>query len=198
MDRRTEIIYATLELASENGLGTVSMKQIADKVGITKASLYNHFASRDEIVDAMYETLREQAKNKAGVGGLDFDQLNENVPLNVILTGMIDSYRKMTTSEEMLRFYKIIMSERSINPAAAEIMAKETKTMVNATKALFYALQVKNIANFGNVDSAAISFTMAVHSIIDYECDLIHAGMKKDKSMMTDFIEEFSRVYSAK
>ena len=49
-DRKNEIIKATLELAAESGLGTVSMQQIASKVGITKASLYNHFSSRDEIV----------------------------------------------------------------------------------------------------------------------------------------------------
>ena len=46
-DRRNEIVFATLELAAENGLGSVSMQQIANKIGITKASLYNHFSSRD-------------------------------------------------------------------------------------------------------------------------------------------------------
>ncbi len=35
--RREEIVLATLELASENGLRSVSMQQIADRVGITKA-----------------------------------------------------------------------------------------------------------------------------------------------------------------
>ena len=64
-DRKEEIIAATLELAAENGLGTISMQQIADKVGITKASLYNHFASRDEIVDAMYAWLRNASREKA-------------------------------------------------------------------------------------------------------------------------------------
>ena len=59
MDRKSEIIYAALELASEKGLGTISMQQIADKVGITKASLYNHYSSKDEIVNAMYHYLRD-------------------------------------------------------------------------------------------------------------------------------------------
>ncbi|MBR0146204.1 MAG: hypothetical protein IJM25_06020 [Eubacterium sp.] len=58
------------------------------------------------------------------------------------------------------------MSERAINPAAAEIMVKETQTMIHATKTLFYALQVKGIADFADVDAAAFSFAMTVHSII--------------------------------
>ena len=36
MNRKEEIIYATLELASEYGLKSVSLSQIADKIGIRK------------------------------------------------------------------------------------------------------------------------------------------------------------------
>ena len=61
-NRKNEIVYATLDLAAEKGLGTVSMQQIATKVGITKASLYNHFSSKEEIVEAMYEILRKTSR----------------------------------------------------------------------------------------------------------------------------------------
>ena len=107
----------------------------------------------------------------------------------------LDNYRKIVKDPQMYLFYKVIMSERSINSSAAEIMVRETKTMINATKALFYALQVKGIADFENVDSAAVSFAMAVNSLLDYECDLDNAGMKKDEKMMQDFIDEFCRIY---
>ena len=62
MNRKEEIIYATLELASLNGLKSVSMSQIADKVGIKAPSLYNHFASKDEIIQEMYSVLRRNAQ----------------------------------------------------------------------------------------------------------------------------------------
>lgn len=196
-DRKEEIINATLELAAENGLGTVSMQQIADRVGITKASLYNHFSSRDEIVDAMYERLREASRMKAEAGRTDYDRLTADLSLKDILTGAVRSYMSMVNDPRMLLFYRIIMSERTISGAAAEIMAKETQTMINATQSLFYALQVKGLADFGTVDAAAFSFAMAVHAIIEYQFDLEQAGMKKTGDMMEDFIEEFSRLYSA-
>ncbi len=211
-NRREEIIYATLELASENSLGSVSMQQIAGKVGITKASLYNHFSSKEEIVEAMYEVLRSASKQKTQAAPLDYDRLTPDVPLQVILNGAVGSYRNMVNDPEMYRFYKVIMSERAINPAAAEIMVKETQTMIHATKTLFYALQVKGIANFENVDAAAFSFAMTVHSIIDYECDLMHMGQSEEpdegkggknkkgqqdkKDMMQDYINEFCRIYA--
>ncbi len=197
-NRKEEIVYATLDLAAENGLGSVSMQQIANKVGITKASLYNHFSSKEEIVTAMYEILRSASRRKNLVAPLDYDRLTPDIPLSVILTGAIDTYRKMVNDPEMFRFYKVIMSERAINPAAAEIMVKETETMIHATKTLFYALQVKGIAFFENVDTAAFSFAMTVHSIIDYECDRKQMGMESDQELMEDYIREFCRLYAAK
>ena len=207
-NRKEEIVYATLDLAAENGLGTVSMQQIATKVGITKASLYNHFSSKEEIVAAMYEILRTASKEKTATGPLDYDRLTPEIPLAAILTGAVGSYRNLVNDPEMYRFYKVIMSERAINPAAAEIMVKETETMIHATKTLFYALQVKGIASFENVDAAAFSFAMTVHSIIDYECDLMHVASSKETEstdqeknkpdMMQEFIHEFCRIYGRK
>lgn len=195
MDRKSEIISAVMELASQKGLGSVSMQQIADRVGITKASLYNHFSSKDEIVEEMYHCLRDNAKKSIGIESFDVDKMIGDRSLNEILFETADSYRRMCMDPQMLMFYKIIMSERSINRSAAEIMVSETKMMINATKMLFYALHVKEKALFENVDTAAFSFAMAVHSIIDYECDLIHSGSEKDQDMLRRYIDEFCRKY---
>lgn len=197
MDRKSEIIAAVMELASENGLGSVSMQQIADKVGITKASLYNHYSSKDEIVEAMYHQLRDNTKKNVGMGTFDVDRLMENRSMREILSETAASYRRMCMEPQMLMFYKIIMSERAINKSAAEIMVSETKTMINATKMLFYALQAKGKAHFPNADAAAFSFAMAVHAILDYECDLMHSGAGSETDMLQDYVDEFCEQYGA-
>ena len=74
-NRREEILMAALELAAEKGLGNVSLHMIANKVGIKKPSLYNHFASKEELVEAMYEFLREQAKANANIPAVDYSAL---------------------------------------------------------------------------------------------------------------------------
>lgn len=205
MDRKLEIIKATLELASENGLAAVSMNQIAEKLGISKQALYKHFASREEIIMTMYSFLREQAKQNISSGEINFDILSDKISLEKILTQMVDGYRSLCTNPDMFKFYKIIMSQRTIDVAATEIMVMETKAMIDATKKLFYALQVKHIADFPDADAAAISFAMSVHSIIDLECDLNQlknakndAGKGIDKNMMKNFISEFCRLYGTK
>ena len=75
MDRKEEIIIVTLKLASQIGLSNVSMEQIAKQVGIKKPSLYNHFKSKDEIIDAMYEYLREKSKNSLSISNVDYSLL---------------------------------------------------------------------------------------------------------------------------
>lgn len=205
MDRKSEIIKATLELASEYGLAAVSMNQIAEKLGISKPALYKHFESREEIIKTMYSFLREQAKQSITAGEMNLDLLSDKVPLEKILTQMVNAYRNICTNPEMFQFYKIIMSQRTIDIAATEIMVMETKAMIDATKKLFYALQVKGLADFPDADTAALSFAMSVHSIIDLECDLNQlknanndAGKSIDKNMMKNFISEFCRLYGVK
>ena len=197
-DRRNEIVFATLELAAENGLVSVSMQQIANKIGITKASLYNHFSSRDEIVEAMYETIRQASKQKVVRTNIDYDALAKSGTFNEVMMKAVSSYRAIVQEPQMFLFYKLIMAERSINPAAAEIMVKETKTMIDATKALFRSLEANGKAEFMNLDSAAFSFSMAIHSIIDYGFDLENAGVGSNDDMLNGYIEEFCRLYGRK
>ena len=195
MDRRAEIIYATLELAAENGLRAVSMQQIADRVGIKKASVYNHFSSRDEIIEAMYSFLRERSKAGLSSGGLDLEELFSGRTLKEILMLTVGNYKKMSTSPEMLTFYKIIMSERSLDKSAAEIMAAETERMAGATTMLFYALQAKGFVDIKNIETAAYSFAMCINSIINYECDLAQTGRENTRYTTEGFIDEFCRIY---
>ena len=148
--------------------------------------------------DLGYDFLREASKQRSGIGEMDYDRLSGKQSLREIISGAVENYRKLITDPQMFLFYKVILSERSINRAAAEIMVKETKTMINATKTLFYALQVKGLAQFENADVAAVSFAMSIHALLDYECDLEHAGMKKNEGLVQDYIAEFCRIYEEK
>ncbi len=52
---RQEILDAALDLFSVNGYEATSISQLADAVGIRKASLYSHFESKQEILDKVVE-----------------------------------------------------------------------------------------------------------------------------------------------
>jgi AcrR family transcriptional regulator len=52
--RREEILQAARELFSANGVRAVSTRQIASAVGISQPSLYAHFATREDLVQAAF------------------------------------------------------------------------------------------------------------------------------------------------
>ena len=54
---REEILEAALDLFSVNGYEATSISQLADAVGIRKASLYSNFANKQEILDTVVETV---------------------------------------------------------------------------------------------------------------------------------------------
>lgn len=50
---RAEILDAAAELFTERGYANTSTRGIADAVGMRQASLYHHFATKDDILDAL-------------------------------------------------------------------------------------------------------------------------------------------------
>lgn len=196
MNKKEEIIYATLELAAEYGLKSLSMSQIAEKVGIKKPSLYNHFESKETLIKEMYQFIREKSKERIPLDNIDYSAYLEKYNAKEILTQSVLSYKKMVTDEKMYNFYKVIYSERTINTDASQILVEETKKMITATKNLFYVLQKNNKINIDNIDVAAMSFAMTIHSLIDYELDCKKTNEKFDEKMIQNYIEWFCNQYS--
>ncbi len=187
MTRKEEIIYATLELASEYGLKAVSLGQIADKIGIKKPSLYNHFNSKDEIVSEMYSVLREWAQRHNTVSA-DYTSLFDGSSLEDILTACVSEYIGFLSDKDMQSFFKVLYSERSTSPTAAQIMVEETERMVSNTKTLFYALVVHGKMKNENVDTAAMSFALTIHSLVDRQMDRMTAN--KETISITEISED--------
>ena len=196
MARKEEIIYAALELAAENGLSSVSLSQIADRLGMKKPSLYNHFRSKDEMIEAMYSFIRSQAQKAVpappeGIFGM---------PLEQILIASLRTYLSFLSDRNMMMFFKVLYSERSTSPAAAQLILEETGRMVSSTKALFAALAAHNKIQSENAETAAYAYTMAVHSMIDNRMDMVTAGIIDSAEMtalppeMTDFVKWFCGV----
>ena len=176
MTRKEEIIYATLELAAENGMKGVSMSQIADKVGIKAPSLYNHFRSKDEIIREMYRFLREQALVGSKGDAADYSKLMDSSTEEILLSS-ISAYMEIVSNKNMLQFFKVLYSERPTDPIAASIIVEETERMIQSSKNLFYALAVHGKINDQNIDVAAMTFSLTIHSLIDYRMDMLTAGI---------------------
>jgi AcrR family transcriptional regulator len=57
---RERIVAAALELVDRDGLEAVTMRRIADELGVQAPSLYNHMRSKDVLLDAVAASVIEQ------------------------------------------------------------------------------------------------------------------------------------------
>lgn len=70
-DTREQILDVALELFVERGYDNTSLREIAERMGFSKAALYYHFPSKDDILMALH--LRVHALGREGFDQLDAD-----------------------------------------------------------------------------------------------------------------------------
>jgi len=97
-DTRDRILRVASELFSEQGYDGTSLREIADRLGFTKAALYYHFQSKEQILAALLEPvdelLREFVDRLEGADGLEgwsealdwvLDQMTDAMDLFVLM-----------------------------------------------------------------------------------------------------------------
>jgi AcrR family transcriptional regulator len=70
-ERRREIISAAFEAFARGGFRGSSLQEICDAVGMSKPGLLHHFASKEELLEAVLEKREEMNQPPAGTKGLD-------------------------------------------------------------------------------------------------------------------------------
>ena len=112
MSTRDRILDIALELFTEKGFDKTSLREIADRLGFSKAAIYYHFASKEDILMALHLRLHEfgrEALDAIGQGTVT------PAVWATLLEGLID---KMLDQRSLFLFH-----ER--NQAALEYLHKE-------------------------------------------------------------------------
>jgi AcrR family transcriptional regulator len=60
---RERILNVALDLFTEKGFDGASLREVAERLGVTKAAIYYHFASKDDILMALHMRLHEFGKD---------------------------------------------------------------------------------------------------------------------------------------
>jgi AcrR family transcriptional regulator len=60
---RERILNVALDLFTEKGFDGSSLREVAERLGVTKAAIYYHFASKDDILMALHMRLHEFGKD---------------------------------------------------------------------------------------------------------------------------------------
>jgi TetR/AcrR family transcriptional regulator, tetracycline repressor protein len=71
MSRRDEVLQAALHLLDEVGLDDLTVRRLAERLGVAPSALYRHFPSKAALVDAMVEAIAGSAAGPAPTGPWD-------------------------------------------------------------------------------------------------------------------------------
>lgn len=123
---REKIINAFLFSSFDNSAGATSLQDISNFLEIKKASLYNHFSSKDE----MYEATLDYCKEYLSSVNFIPDEINliksvEKDSLFTLLRKIIKRYLKLYEAEPLFQIYTFIHTEQYFNPKAAVISDEE-------------------------------------------------------------------------
>ena len=126
MDRgntKQEILEASLELFSVQGFEATSISQIANAVGIRKASLYSHFESKQAILDALVKDVLEQYEKHSIFARANWEKDAANLPLTADeAVGMIQGQiRYILHDPTIQRARKMLVIEQFQNRSLAKL-----------------------------------------------------------------------------
>ena len=83
-ERKNEILDVAEQLFAEKGFDNASTNDIINKIGIARGTLYHHFKSKEEILDAIVDRI-----TNTGIARAKMIVANKEVPLQERLTGAI-------------------------------------------------------------------------------------------------------------
>jgi len=139
---REKIISLALELFAQNGFSATSMRQIAKTVGIRESSIYNHFASKDEILEAVLSAHGFGfVKNILEKKYLD----REIDDPHSLLTEILDDIMNRWTDPEDRDFVKVLLMEMYRTEAARNTYNRDIDTSRTFLVKLFQKMAEQNM-----------------------------------------------------
>ena len=138
MDRgntKQEILEAALELFSVQGFEATSVSQIADAVGIRKASLYSHFENKQAILDALVKEVLDRYAQRSIFAKADWDPC-EDAEEKPALTPdaaaqmILGQIRYILHDPHIGKARKMLVVEQFRNPELAKLQTKQNYTDV--------------------------------------------------------------------
>ena len=138
MDRgntKQEILEAALELFSVQGFEATSVSQIADAVGIRKASLYSHFENKQAILDALVKEVLDRYAQRSIFAKADWDPCEdaEDKPAltpDAAAQMILGQIRYILHDPHIGKARKMLVVEQFRNPELAKLQTKQNYTDV--------------------------------------------------------------------
>lgn len=197
---KQEIIEAALDLFSAQGFEATSVSQIADAVGIRKASLYSHFENKQAILDALVQEVLKQYEKHSLFASENWEKDADNLPQTSddavkMIRGQI---RYILHDHSISRARKMLVIEQFRNPEIAKLQTKQNYSDVMR----YFTGLVKQLIRRGvlaedNPEIMAAQLCLPISVWINL-CDREPERESEIMELVEKHIRQFFRLYQIK
>ncbi|MGA7964686.1 MAG: TetR/AcrR family transcriptional regulator [Gammaproteobacteria bacterium] len=117
--RRDAIIEAARDVFLRESYSGTSMESVAHQAGVSKQTIYNHFANKDELFRALVLNVCAQFSVTLG----DYTQFPDQDP-ETVLTRFGEEVLKMLSCSDIMRLHRLLQLEGRNHPSLAESFYK--------------------------------------------------------------------------
>jgi AcrR family transcriptional regulator len=153
-DNYNRILNATMELMVERGFHGTSVQMIADKVNVSKSTIFHYFKSKEGILLALFEDFVPSATNKL-LRIVKNDRLSGMEKLKRII--QLHLYQ-VAKNGDVLRLY--LREARFISKNNKAICKDSQRTYANLIIDVIRQVKRENPLAFANLDPAAVTYSI--------------------------------------
>ncbi|MDO5521717.1 MAG: TetR/AcrR family transcriptional regulator [bacterium] len=130
LSTKERILQEALKLFSQNGYMATSMNDIAKKLDVSKAALYKHYTSKQEIFDSILERMEQMDRDRAAQYQMPegtFTKMAKeynSAPLEKIILFSEVQFRHWTEEEFSCEFRKMLTLEQFRSPEMGALYQK--------------------------------------------------------------------------
>ena len=197
---KQEILVASLELFSVQGFEATSISQIADAVGIRKASLYSHFESKQAILDALIKDVLEQYGAHSIFARTDWEKDAGDLPLtpDAAAQMILGQIRYILHDPSISRARKMLVIEQFQNPELAKLQTKQNYSdVLQYFTGLVKQLIRQGVLAENDPEIMAAQFCLPISVWINL-CDREPDREPEIMELVDKHIRQFFKVYQAK
>lgn len=186
--KRESILAAAVKVFQENGFDRAKVDQIAAVASVSKRTLYNHFASKEELFLAIVIEMKNQ------IGQLNEFPFCESTPIEEQIKGICRQLVAMFVAEDFLGLARVIVSRFLQKPELAKQAFQDEPVCHGALVGwMECAMQSSKLA-IPDTDLAA-KILMGLVKELFFWPTLIADEAISDKKTEEQFIEEVAKVF---
>ena len=135
-----KIIQSFLTSAFEKSAGATSLTDIADDLEIKKASLYNHFESRDAIYTATIDFCAKEIRSISFLADKTLDSIkNGKSTPQALFKRLITRFLELYESEPLFQIYIFVRTEQYFNLETLQIIQEEQEKITDEIRRVLAA-----------------------------------------------------------